>query len=203
MSGRFTNYDDGDVRDLIRDYPLAWLCAADGQAEHAAQLPLLGEYNQGGSLTHLLGHIPRHSPLMEPLSRNGRALVLFQGPQAYISPDQAGVRDWAPTWNFVHLRINAEVEFLPNETGSAIMALVERMERDRSTPWTIAELGPRYPQMELAVIGFRARVLSVEGRFKLGQDEQPEVLQSILDALGDTPLADWMRRFSTRTRDRE
>jgi transcriptional regulator len=184
MSMPFALYDDDDVCDLIREYPLA--------------LPLLGEYDCGGSLTHLLGHIPRSSPLVEPLSRDGRALVLFQGPQAYISPDQAGVRNWAPTWNFAHLRIDTELQFLPEETGNAIVTLVTAMERDRPEPWTIAELGERYAQMEPRVIGFRAKVLSVNGRFKLGQDETPEVFESILRSLGDTPLAHWMRRFSAK-----
>jgi transcriptional regulator len=199
MRDLFTEYDDEDVRDLIRDYPLAWLSAVDGAGAHAAQLPLLGEYDANGSLTHLLGHIPRRSPLVEAWSRDSRTLVLFQGPQAYISPDQAGARNWAPTWNFAHLRIDAEVTLLPDETGFAIGALVDRMEQGRPDPWTIAGLGDRYAQMEQRVIGFRARVLAVTGRFKLGQDEQREVFASIVASLGDTPLAQWMRRFAAKS----
>jgi transcriptional regulator len=198
MIDLFTRYEDADVRDLIREYPLAWLCAAEGKADHAAHLPLLGEYDAAGSLTHLLGHVPRRNPLLQALEQNSRALVLFQGPQAYISPDQAGARNWAPTWNFAHLRIEAEVEILPDETGYAIDTLVDAMEAGRPDPWHSAELGDRYGQMAQRVIGFRAKVSSVQGRFKLGQDESPEVLQSILRTLGDTDLARWMRRFADR-----
>lgn len=198
MSDLFTRYDPGDVRDVIAEYPLAWLCAANGRADLATQLPLLGEYDEEGALTHLLGHIPRRHPLVPAWQADARTRVLFQGPQAYISPDQAGRRDWAPTWNFAQLSIEGEVVLLPEETGAALTALVDVMERGRAEPWTISALGARYEGMAERVIGFRVRVTRVVGRFKLGQDEQPEVRAAIIAALGDSPLARWMRRFDSR-----
>ena len=33
-------------------------------------------------------------------------------------------------------------------------------------------------------------------RFKLGQDERPEVLSDLLTGFGDSDLANWMRRFN-------
>lgn len=198
MSDLFTRYETGDVRDLIAEYPLAWLCAAEGRADLATQLPLLGEYDEEGVLTHLLGHIPRRHPLVPAWEGDARTLVLFEGPHAYISPDQAGIRDWAPTWNFAQLSIEGELALLPEETGAALTALVEVMERGRANPWDISALGARYDGMAARVIGFRVRVTRLVGRFKLGQDESPEVREAIIESLGDVPLARWMRRFRAR-----
>jgi transcriptional regulator len=196
MTSPFTQFVDADVRDIIRDYPMAWICAVGSHAEEATMLPLLGEYDDAGRLIHLVGHTPRRGVLAEALGRAGRVRILFQGPQSYISPEQAGLRNWAPTWNYVQLSIEAELVLLPDETGAAVASLVEAMERDRPDPWHASEMGERYAMLEKAIIGFRAQVTGLVGRFKLGQDERPEVREAIIASLGDTPLAHWMRRFA-------
>lgn len=193
----FDHYADRDVSDLIGEYPLAWLCARDGRAEHASLLPLLAECDAAGGLTHLVGHMARRNPLFEALSADCRALVLFNGPGAYVSPEHAQVRNWAPTWNFAQLRIEAEIVFEPEQTDAALDLLVTAMEVDRPAPWQPPELGERYAQMRTAIIAFRARVTTVRGRFKLGQDESPDVLRAILENLPDPAMTRWMRRFNT------
>lgn len=198
MLDQFEHYDDAEVRTLISEYPLAWLIAADGKADQAAQLPLLGEYDDTGALESLFGHIPWRHPLVRALQQNGQVLVLFQGPQAYVSPGQVGIASWAPTWNFAQLSIEATLEFLPEETGSALTTLVEFMERGRPAPWDVSAMGERYEMLANRVVGFRARVGRIVGRFKLGQDERPEVRDTIIRSLGDTPLARWMDRFAQK-----
>src|SRR3546814_5616327 len=42
--------------------------------------------------------------------------------------------------------------------------------------WQPSELGPRYPTMVKRIVGCRARVTGLPGKFKLGQNERPEVL---------------------------
>lgn len=197
MTDLFERFEPVDVHDFIAEYPLAWLLASGGRANEAAQLPLLGEYDDGG-LVSLLGHIPRRHSLVPALGAKSAGLVLFQGPQAYISPDQAGIRNWAPTWNFMQLSIEVEIEFLPGKTGAALSALVQKMEKPCPNPWDAGELGDRYDVLEQRVIAFRAHVKRLVGRFKLGQDERPDVRDSIIRSLDDRPLASWMRRFEDR-----
>jgi transcriptional regulator len=195
MDDLFARFEPADVRDLIAQFPFAWLTAPGGGAQEAAQLPLLGEFDQGGTLCSLLGHIPRRHPLVESLREKTAALVLFRGPHCYVSPDQAGVSDWAPTWNFAQLSIEVEIEFVPHETSKALETLVAAMEAERAKSWELSALGDRYATLADRVIAFRAHTKRVVGRFKLGQDEQPEVRRSIIASLGDTPLAAWMTRF--------
>jgi transcriptional regulator len=196
MSAMFDQFDDNDVRDLIGEFPLAWLCAADGRADHASLLPLLGAYDARGRLTDLIGHMARRNPLFDVLTASPRALILFRGPEGYVSPEHAGKRDWGPTWNYAQLRIEADVAFEPDQTGAALDMLVDAMEHDRAAPWQARELGERYPKMKQAVIAFRARVTKLTGTFKLGQDEQTETLRAILANLPDPSLVVWMRRFN-------
>jgi transcriptional regulator len=196
MSTMFDEFDEKDVRDLIGEFPLAWVCAADGQADHASLLPLLGVYDAQGRLTDLIGHMARRNPLFDALSASPRALILFRGPEGYVSPEHAGKRDWGPTWNYAQLRIEVDVAFEPDRTGAALDILVDAMEQGRAAPWQAAELGDRYPRMKQAIIAFSARVRKLSGTFKLGQDEHPETLRAILANLPDPSLVRWMRRFN-------
>src|SRR3546814_19148211 len=70
------------------------------------------------------------------------------------------------------------------------------MESGRERPWAADELGESYGGMLQRIIGFRATVTSLSGKFKLGQDENPGTLASILDSLPDADTVTWMRRFN-------
>jgi transcriptional regulator len=189
MSSVFETYDTADVRDLIAEFPLAWLVAR-GEAQ-GSLLPLLGEYTDG-RLTHLLGHMSRSNPLYPLLSAAPSATILFNGPQAYVSPEHANRRNWGPTWNYAQIVIAAEITFLPDQTDHALDALTSAMEGER---WSSSELGPRYEGMAAQIIAFRAEVTTLTARFKLGQDESAETFAAILERHPDPALVRWMRRF--------
>lgn len=193
----FERFSAGDVRALIEAYPLAWVCAGGGDGIEASLLPLVGRYDEDGKLIELIGHLMRTNPLHALLKRRPQATILFKGPDAYVSPEHAGKRDWAPTWNFAQARIGVEIGFGEGFTGTSLDILIDAMEAGRAEPWTKDELGSRYHKMVEQIVGFRARVTSVSSRFKLGQDEQPEVLRTILESLPDAATTQWMQRFNT------
>jgi transcriptional regulator len=175
----FERFGDADVRALVEGYPLAWVCGGAAAALETSQLPLIGS-----------------NPLHAALSDDPRAKILFSGPQTYVSPEHARRRNWAPTWNYAQLTIGAEIAFDSDLTEYALKVLIDAMEAGRAAPWGVEELGPRYDGMLERIIGFRARVTRVSGKFKLGQDEDDTTLGAILDALPDGDMTAWMRRFN-------
>lgn len=191
----FERFDDADVRALIEAYPLAWVCGGSG-AVSASLLPLIGVYDDAGRLTELIGHLMRSNPLYPALTGDPGATILFAGPDAYVSPEHAARRDWAPTWNYAQLKIGAEIAFDEDLTEYSLQVLIDAMEAGRAQPWDVGELGDRYRAMLGRIIGFRARVTSLSGKFKLGQDEDSGTLNAILANLPDAALAAWMRRFN-------
>jgi transcriptional regulator len=195
---QFGTFTDADIRDLIAEYPLAWVNAPGAGVETATLLPMIAESDDEGRVVGLIGHLSRRNPLQAALAREGRGEFLFTGPHGYISPEEAGLRGWAPTWNYAQLRIAAEVRFDPPCTDEALAVLVEAMERGRADPWHSGELGERYAGMTTRIIGFRARITSLAGKFKLGQDEALPVLDSIIANIADPALKRWMIRFRKR-----
>lgn len=192
----FERFSDADVRALIEAHPLAWVCAGEGAAIDASLLPLIPIFDADGRLVELIGHMMRSNPLHAALQRDPRATILFSGPDAYVSPEHAGRRDWAPTWNYAQLRIGTEIVIDAGLTEYSLKILIDAMEAGRPEPWEVDELGPRYHAMLERIIGFRARVTGLSGKFKLGQDEGAETLHRILAALDGDAVTGWMRRFN-------
>lgn len=192
----FERFADADVRALIEAYPLAWVCGGTSAAMESSLLPLIGVFDDAGRLVELIGHLMRSNPLHAALRDDPRATILFAGPQAYVSPEHARRRDWAPTWNYAQVKVGADIVFGSDLTEYALKVLIDAMEAGRPAPWGVEELGPRYDAMLDRIIGFRARVTRVSGKFKLGQDEDDATLGAILDALPDGDMAAWMRRFN-------
>ncbi|MCW4460706.1 FMN-binding negative transcriptional regulator [Sphingomonas sp. BT-65] len=192
----FERFDDADVRALIEGYPLAWVCGGGAGALEASLLPLVGVYDGEGRLIELIGHLMRSNPLHRALIEDSRATILFSGPDAYVSPEHAGRRDWAPTWNYAQVKVSAEIAFDETLTEYSLKVLIDAMEAARARPWGVEELGSRYQAMLGRIIGFRARVTGLSGKFKLGQDEDSATLHAILGALPDAGSVAWMKRFN-------
>lgn len=192
----FERFDGADVQKLVEDYPLAWVCGGGAADMEASLLPLIGRFDEQGTLVELIGHLMRSNPLHAALAADPHATILFRGPDSYISPEHAGLRDWGPTWNYAQIKIRAEVAFDDDLTEPSLDLLIDAMEKGRIQPWSKEELGERYRGMLGRIIGFRATVTDLSGKFKLGQDEGKEVLAAIVDTLPDKAMVAWMRRFN-------
>lgn len=192
----FERFDGADVQKLVEGYPLAWVCGGGAADMEASLLPLIGRFDEQGTLVELIGHLMRSNPLHAALAADPRATILFRGPDSYISPEHAGLRDWGPTWNYAQIKIRADVTFDDDLTESSLDLLIEAMEKGRLQPWSKEELGERYRAMLSRIIGFRATVTDLSGKFKLGQDEGKEALATIVETLPDQAMVAWMRRFN-------
>lgn len=179
-----------DVAAMARAQPLA-LVVSGGAGEHAVTpLPLLVETDADGAVTGFFGHFARSNRQVAMIEAEPRALILFQGPQAYVPPAWVSDPTWAPTWNYALARFEVEIRLVPEENERSIVELAQALEGDR---WTPAEMGPRFHAMLPRIVAFRARVTASEAKFKLGQDERDQTFGEIVEALGDGPLTTMMK----------
>jgi len=192
----------GAVAALISAHPLALLVSNGGDRLVATPLPLLCEEGQAGDLT-LIGHFARSNPQVGCLRADPAALAIFMGPHGYISPSWMRDRSQAPTWNFACVQLHVRVHFSDErvEAVDAVERLTSAMENRRARAWSAYELGPRFDRLISGVVPFKAQVLDVTGKFKLGQNERDDVLGDILSGLvaeGSNALADLMRSANDR-----
>jgi transcriptional regulator len=197
----FAPRDDADIARLIAQAPLAWVVSLGGGPPMATPLPLAVASGAQEAGLRLYGHFARNNPQVEHLRRDPSALLLFMGPHAYVSPSWMSDRTQAPTWNYACLQMQARIEFddRPDAALEAVGRLSSLMEHERPNAWSPAEMGSRLERLARGVVAFHATITTCQAKFKMGQDERPDVFADILAGLartGEGTVEAWMRRFA-------
>ena len=128
------------------------------------------------------------------------ALLVVNGPDAYISADDYGLPDQVPTWNYLAVEIEGPVRLMAREGLIALLDDLSAQEEARLTPkapWTRAKMEPkRFDAMLGGIIGFEMEIRAFRGTAKLGQNK-PDVARKAgadaLDARGRRAMAHIMR----------
>jgi transcriptional regulator len=150
----------------------------------ASHLPFLIEKNRDGSLT-LITHMAKAN--FHWKAHDCDALVVFQGPHAYISPTWYGPEYPAvPTWNYtaVHASGTLKVE----EDDANVISILEKMtdyfEASQPVPWR-PDFSPSSFMLPMtkALVGVRIELTSLEGKWKLSQNHPAENVQNVAQAL--------------------
>lgn len=209
MSSLFAAQRAQDVTDLARAHPLAWVVSTGAAGLLATPLPLLVHSAADGRIVAIEGHFARHNPQVAALRADPMALLLWLGPNGYVSPSWMADRTQAPTWNYASAQCRVRVGFVDDEAGlrAHLDALVAVHEGGRAAAWQAGEMGERYATLAARIVAFRAEPLDVQARFKLGQDERADVYADIVHGLQQRadgpPLCEWMRRFNHGRPDRD
>jgi transcriptional regulator len=190
----FSPREPSDVNELVRHYPLCWIVSDGAGKRHSTPLPLLAEEGPDGAVASLFGHIGLSNPQAEALKVDPRATILCMGPQGYISPRLVSNPTWGPTWNYAVCRFETKVQFVPEETDSALSRLAAALEGTAADSWSPARMGERYHELKKRIVAFRATVMETHARFKLGQDENDTVFEEIVERHADATLSEWMKR---------
>ena len=125
--------------DLIRAHPLALVVTAGPGGLMANSIPFL--VDAGGSTNGTLrGHLARANPQWRELAAVDECLVVFQGPQEYITPSWYATKretgKVVPTWNYVAVHAHGPVDFF-HDAGrllEAVTRLTNLHERSQATP---------------------------------------------------------------------
>ena len=184
----FEQTETEELSALIRHYPFATLAWCGNHGPDAMHLPLL--LHDRGSEQRLLGHIAKANSLWQSLSDGESVLAIFHGPNQYISPNYYATKSAhgrvVPTWNYAVVHVRGRVYFKhdADEIRSILQALTSEHESDQSKPWRIEDAPEKYTQTLLrAIVGIELQIDSIEGKWKLSQNQPVENRRSVRDAL--------------------
>ena len=174
---RHTLTDQASLHALVDAHPLGgWVCL--GRAGLIANhVPFLLDRTRGPQGT-LIGHVARANPVWRELSPTTPSVVMFSGPQAYITPGwYPGRREHGevvPTWNYVVAHVHGVAQVI--DERSELLVLLERLtnahEMNRSAPWHMSEAPAAFIERMLrAVVGIQIPIDRLEGKLKASQDE--------------------------------
>ncbi len=155
----------------------------------ASQVPFLTERRD--DKLYLLGHLARPNPQVAALDGGGEALVIFQGPHAYISPSWYGAGPAVPTWNYASVHAYGASRAITDRDwlNDLLRRLSERHEARETTPWRMQDQPEAFLNGMLGgIVGFEIAVGRLEGKFKLSQNrpgsDRPRIIAA-LEARGD------------------
>jgi transcriptional regulator len=172
---RLTNHED--LFALMASHPLgAWVC--HGRAGLVANhVPFLLDPSRGPCGT-LIGHVSRANSVWRDLSSVSPSVVMFQGPQAYITPGwypgKADHGEVVPTWNYLVAHAHGVARAVEDRDWvfDMLRRLTERHEAPRSVPWSVSDVpAPFMERMMRAIVGIEIPIDHLEGKLKASQDE--------------------------------
>ena len=165
------------LRALIQHYPLATLVSMGANGLEANHIPLYlvpGERPQ----PVLQGHVARANPLWQEAPPVGEVLVIFQGPQHYISPSwyatKAETGNVVPTWNYavVHAHGSLRVRDDPDWVRQQMAALTTQQEKDFSRPWEVEDAPRDFTERLIQqVVGIEITISRWMGKWKVSQNQ--------------------------------
>jgi len=173
----FVEQDADALLALMKAHPLATLVRG-GAVLAADILPLDVDRTESG--WRVTGHVARANPLWREADGQP-VLLLFQGPQAYVSPNwypsKAANGKAVPTWNYTMVQAHGTLRAIQDAAWlrALVTRLTERHEAGRAIPWHVSDAPADYIDAMLkAIVGIEIEVTSVEGKFKLSQNRSAE-----------------------------
>jgi len=201
--------DKADMIALIRAQPLGLLVAsrADGFFASADLVPFLID-DEG---LFLRAHVARPNPLAQTLAEPRAVLVVFQGPQAYISPShypskQAHGRV-VPTWNYAMVQAEG-VARLRDEAdwkGAQVAALTDSQEGTRAAPWAVSDAPEAFVAAQLkGIVGIEIEIAALKGKYKLSQNRDAADRDGVIAGLtADSPAGGDVARLMAARKEPE
>ena len=179
LPAHFAEDRNETIERLIADYPLGTLVTLGGGGLTANHIPFLFESAAGPHGT-LRGHVARGNAVWHDHTAAHETLVIFQGPQAYISPNWYPTKQdehrVVPTYNYavVHaygqLVIHDDEKWLRGFLGR----LTQRMESPQPQPWKMGDAPQDYlATMVRGIVGIEVVLSRLVGKWKVSQNRLP------------------------------
>ncbi|NMO18460.1 FMN-binding negative transcriptional regulator [Pyxidicoccus fallax] len=184
IPGHFREKDEARLFALMEQYNFATLVTLqENGVPVASHLPFLVVRALDGS-PRLLSHMSRANPQWQTFSRAGEALLIFQGPHAYVSSAWYSVPN-VPTWNYavVHAYGTPRVLEEPGEVLRSLRRLSVKHEEGNSPRWNPDEAGDVIQRLLPGIVAFEFQVSRLEGSFKLSQNRSEQDQQTIMERL--------------------
>ena len=180
----FAGTDLSKLDALLAASPFVTLVTVDGDgAPFASHLPVL--YRRDGAKVVVEGHWARPNP---QAGHGGSALMIVQGPDAYISPGWYPDKEPAarvPTWNYAVAHLSGALQTFDEEDALAdlVMRTSDRFEAAVGQAWRFEPQRADHRRQLRGIVGFRFEPARIELKFKLNQNHPEANREAVADAL--------------------
>jgi transcriptional regulator len=154
----------------------------------------------------IIGHISRNNPQQQTFDGKSQAVIVFHGPESYISPTWYAKSEAVPTWNFAVVHASGKLKPITDKTAlhDLLAKLIHKYEgRYPQSTYDFSKLpdGYVYPMIE-HIIGFEMQIDELEGKCKVGQErseaDKEGILKHLPTAWREPSLAEFTAAFYER-----
>lgn len=184
----FEMADVAALHRMIRAHPLGALVTATTAGLEANHIPFLLD-SDAGSQGMLRAHVARANPVWQA-SAGMEALVIFRGPDAFISPSwypsKADGGRAVPTWNYVVVHAHGTIRIVEDRDWlrAHVEALTREHEGGRPAPWSVADAPAEYIDRMLgSIVGLEIEIARLAGKWKVSQNRSVQDRLGVIEAL--------------------
>jgi len=182
---------------LIRAEPLGLLVTQSDAGLQANSIPFLLDADPAGGPGILRAHVARANPLWRETRGEVESLVVFQGPQAYISPGwYPSKREHGkavPTWNYVMVQARGTLRAVDDAAWlhAFVTRLTTRHEAVQAQPWAVTDAPPDFiDTMVRAIVGIEITLTALTGKWKVSQNRSAADREGVAVGLRTAGLTD-------------
>ena len=198
---RWNKIEDRDtIRQFVGDVGFASLVTPSDSGLKVTHLPLLYVDSPGDGV--ISGHMAKGNDHWKVFDGEQESVVIFQGPNAYVSPEWYETRPAVPTWNYGVVHMRGAVTMIDNTDWliQHVDDLVDFHEAGIGDGSKEASYEEIRTKLLGGIVGFQMHVESVEAKFKLSQNRSEEDRRRVAEKLGasedgqSAAVAELMRR---------
>jgi transcriptional regulator len=161
---------------LIAARPLGLLVSNGAEGLVANAVPFLID-PAASKLGTLRAHVARANGQWRDLVAAPDVLVVFQGPDHYISPSWYATKQETgkvvPTWNYVMVQARGRAKVIEDDAwiSRQIAALTSTQESHLKKPWAVGDAPADFIAMQRkAIVGIEIEILDMRGKWKASQN---------------------------------
>ncbi|MBF0277791.1 MAG: FMN-binding negative transcriptional regulator [SAR324 cluster bacterium] len=177
------------LHQMMRSHPFAALVTLGESGICANHIPFLLD-SSSGSLGTLRGHVSRGNPVWKEPSGKLEALVIFEGPNSYISPSwypgKGEHGKVVPTWNYAIVHAYGVPQFIEDSAYllNIVSDLTDRHESFRKLPWKVADAPRDFIENQLkAIVGIEIPINRISGKWKASQNRSEADREGVIRGL--------------------
>jgi len=182
--------DEEALYSVIDASGLATLVSAAEGVPAATLAPFVTSLD-GPSPRRVWGHLARANPQSQAVLDEREVLVIFRGPDAYVSPSWYADSPNVPTWNFVVVHARGIARPVPAgdpRTRWILDRTVTKYESQQPQPWRLDTAPASYVEQLLPhVVAFELELSALRGQFKLSQNQPSANRLGVIAGLEQRP----------------
>jgi len=204
----FRSEDVEAQHDLMRAHPLGTVITEGPGGLMANPIPCL--LYAEGELGTLRLHLARANPQIAELQRVDECLVVFHGPQSYITPEWYATKRESgkvvPTWNYLAVHVWGKPRVIEDAVWlrRQVSDLTDFQENARLEPWAVSDAPDDYIAGQIkGITGVEIPIARMEGKWKLSQNRSAADRRGVAEGLkteegANTRMGELVERAANR-----